>query len=465
MSLVLQTLDRFFRDAAPAEPGDLIVVAFSGGPDSTSLLHGLARLAPARGLPLLAAHLDHGLDPGSEARAAAARRLAERLGVECVADRQPVRARQGESPEAAARRVRYRFLEEVRRAHAGRWIATAHHRDDQAETVLLRLLQGTGLEGLAGIRPIHGRVVRPFLDLDPAELAAFLDSGLPEPLAPTVDPTNRDLRVPRNRVRHALLPALESADPGATESLARLAEAALRARATLERRLEAILDPTGDAVRREAFEALPEALRPHALAFLERRAGAPYPASRAARNELARQLAAPEVQIGCDLPGGWRWGSEGPRLTVFHARDHHRPPTPAFSYTLPLPGEVEIPELGITVRVRREAVAPWMFEGSRHRAAFSLAAEAGAAPEPRRAEVRNRRPGDRLHPLGAPGRRKLKDVLIDRRVPRPERDRLPLLCVDGRIAWVPGVTVDEAFRLPEGSERDGGEAWTAEVIP
>ena len=469
--------------AVEVAPGDLVVVAFSGGPDSTALLHGLARLAPERGLRLLAAHLDHGLDAGSAGRAAAARRLAGRLGVDCVVARREVAplAAPGESPEAAARRVRYRFFEEVRCARRGRWIATAHHRDDQAETVVLRLLQGSGVEGLAGIQPVRGRVVRPLLELGRAQLERELQAGRGDSIELLVDPTNRDLRVPRNRVRLALLPLLEAGDPGTGEALARLAGAARRGRAALDRRLEVLLEPIGDpeesraTVLRDAFEALPEPLRPHALALLERRAGAAYPASRASREELARQLAAPgSSRVGCDLPGGWRWESDGPVLTVFREGDYHErrggpdPPRrrassapkapPRFSYTLPLPGEVEIPELGVTVRARREPVAPWMFRGSPRRAALALPAAAEAV-------VRSRLPGDRLRPLGAPGTRKLKEVLIDRGVPRSERDRLPLLLVGGRIAWVPGVTVDEAFRLPAGPPEDGSETWTVEVIP
>lgn len=479
---VLDTLRRFFTSAAPVEPGDLLIVAFSGGPDSTALLRGLTELAPARGLRLLAVHLDHGLDPGSAERARRARSLAQHLGAPAVVERREVagRRRPGESPEAAARRVRYRFLEEVRRERGGRWIATAHHRDDQAETVLLRLLRGTGPEGLGGIRPVRGRVVRPLLALprarlgEPARFGARSrgDTGA----EPVLDPTNRDLRVPRNRLRHRVLPTLEAAEPGTAEALARLAAAARRARAALDRRLGELLAPRrlpgGDvAVERAGLAALPEALLPHALALLHRRAGAPYPAGRAAREELLRQLDRRDGEgggrIGCDASAGWRWESSGPLLVLRRRRESPAP----FSYRLPLPGEVEIPELGVKVRIRREPVAPWMFRGSPRRAALTLPADG-----PGRLVVRSRRPGDRLRPLGAPGTRKLKDVLIDRRVPRGERDRLPLLCVGGRIAWVPGVTVDEAFRLegdlegrppgerPPGPADRGAETWTAEVI-
>jgi tRNA(Ile)-lysidine synthase len=465
---ILASLDSFFRHAAPASPGDTLLVAFSGGPDSTALLLGLIELASRRGLHLLAAHLDHGADPGSRARAAAAAGAAARLGVECVVERREVpriaRAEGwGEGPEAAARRVRYRFLEEIRRERGARWIVTAHHRDDQAETVALRLLHGSGVEGLAGIRARRGRVVRPLLELPREALRRAVEAAGIEALD---DPTNRDRSLARNRLRHELLPGLEAAERGTAERLARLAGAAGGARASLERRLSEALCPEpvaggGVAVLRDAFEALPEALAPHALALLHRRAGAAFPAGRAARAELLRQLAAASGgrsgrAAGCDLPGGWRWEVSGRLLALLR----HRPPAPRFAYTLPVPGTLELPELGLAVRVRREPPAPWMFTGSRHRAGLALPLAPGD-----RVVVRNRRPGDRLRPLGAPGSRKLKDVLIDRRVPRHERDRLPLLCVGERIAWVPGVTVDEAFRLPAELRHGGATCWTAEVIP
>lgn len=466
---LLATLASFFRDVAPARPGDSVLIAFSGGPDSTALLLGLTELAPRRGLRLLAAHLDHAADPGSRERATAAARAAARLGVECVVERREVAAlaragARGESPEEAARRVRYDFLEEVRREHRARWVATAHHRDDQAETVSLRLLQGSGIEGLAGIRARRGRVVRPLLGLSRTELRRALEAAGEVAID---DPTNRDRSIPRNRVRHDLLPALETADGPLAERLARLAAAAAGARTALNRRLAEVLRPEGVpgggvAVDRAAFEALAPSLTPHALSLLHRRAGAVHPAGRAARTELSRQLAAAAASgaastgAGCDLPGGWRWETSD-RLLVLRRRSQ---PIPRFSYTLSVPGTLELVELGLALRVRRQPVAPWMFRGSRHRAGLALPLAPGD-----RVVVRNRRPGDRLHPLGAPGHRKLKDVLIDRRIPRHLRDRLPLLCVGERIAWVPGVTVDEAFRLPD-DLRDGGDTcWSVEMIP
>ena len=446
----LEAFFRDFRDEAPLDPGDGLIAAFSGGPDSTALLLGLTRLPFRPPLRVTAAHLDHGMDPGSAERARAATRLAERLGVPFVTERRevPQRRRAGESHEAAARRVRYEFLEEVRLREGARWIATAHHRDDQAETVLLRLLFGSGLEGLGGIRPVHGAVVRPLLQVSHRALLASLGD-----LEPVRDPTNESMSTPRNRVRHLLLPRLDMREGGGS-LLARVAARARSASARLERKVSEHLDveerEDGLAVDRAALERLPPELLPFALAWLHRRAGAPYPAGGAARTELLRQLG--QGRAACDCGGGWRWETSGELLVL-------RRPAPEeervadFSYTLGIPGEVEIPEIAVRVGLSRRPVEPWMLSGSPCCAALALPLAEGD-----RVTVRNRRPGDRIHPLGASGSRKLKELLIDRRVPRRERDRLPLICVGDRIAWVPGVTIDQRFRI-------AGEttAWLAKI--
>ena len=452
---LLSTLDLCFRDAAPLAPGDGVVVAFSVGPDSTALLWGLSRLAPGRGLRLHAAHLDHALDAGSAERAAAAARMAAQLGVPLILERRRVDRRAGDGVEAAGRRARYDFLERTRRRLGARWIATGHHLDDQAETVLLRLLFGSGLEGLAGVRPICGAVARPLLEVPRAALRdALAAAGLAG--SAVADPTNRDLAVPRNRVRHRLLPVLAADDPEVALRLARLAASARGAAAALDRRLAGLLPvwpvPGGLAVERTAVESLAAALRPHAFAWLHRRTGAPYPAGAAARNELGRQLA-DGARAGCDCGDGWRWEVDAERLVLRRANAGGER-VPDFTYTLEIPGELAVPEIAVRVRVTWGPVEPWMFQGSPRRAGLALPLAAGD-----RVTIRNRRPGDRIHPLGAGGSRRLKEVFIDRRVPRAERASLPLLCVGGRIAWAPGVTIDQSFRL------DGhATAWVAEVL-
>ncbi len=464
VDLLDAALAAFFRDAAPLAAGDGVVVAFSGGADSTALLLGMSRLAVRRGLRLAAAHFDHALDPGSRQRAEGAARLAGELGVMLVTERAAGRPAAdgagggGESPEAAARRARYHFLERTRAALGARFVATAHHRDDQAETVLLRLLFGSGLSGLAGIRPLHGAVVRPLLALPRRRL---LDAVAAAGLAALDDPTNRDLEVPRNRVRHRLLPALAATDPEfAAELPGRLAGLAAKARGAglaidrcLAGRLPLLPAAGGIAVPRDAFAVLPADLHPFALAWLHRQAGAPYPASEAARRELGRQLAAsPRAACACDAGGGWRWEATRERL-ILRRDEGARERVADFTYTLKVPGELAIPEIAVRLAIRRRAVEPWMLTGATDRAALALPLTEGDL-----VTVRNRRPGDRIHPLGACGSRRLKEVLIDRRVPRHLRDRLPLLVVGGRIAWVAGVTIDERFRLA-----GDATAWVAEV--
>jgi tRNA(Ile)-lysidine synthase len=456
---LLDALAAFFRDDAPLARGEGVVVAFSGGPDSTALLWGMSRLAAERGFRLAAAHLDHALDPGSAARAAAAARLAGQLEVPLVTERREAfpggPAGPPESLEAAGRRARYDFLERARRELGARFVATAHHRDDQAETVLLRLLFGSGVEGLAGIRPVHGAVVRPLLALPRASLlAAVAAAGL----TPVDDPTNRDLAVPRSRVRHRLLPALAADDRQVADRLARLAARARGAAGALDRTLSRRLTGTpvdgGIAVDRAALAALPESLRPFAFAWLHRQAGAPYPASEAARAELLRQLSGQRhaACAGCDCGDGWRWEAAGDQL-ILRRPEAARERVRDFTYTLEVPGELEIPEIAVRVRLTRGAVEPWMFAGEAGRAGLALPLLEGDL-----VTIRNRRPGDRIHPLGARGSRRLKEVLIDRRVPWHVRERLPLLVVGERIAWAPGVTIDQRFRLA-----GHATAWVAEV--
>lgn len=454
-------LSSFLRTSAIVRPGDRVVVAFSGGPDSTALLWGLKHLEPELGFSLHAAHFDHGLDPDSARRARAASEIARHLGVDfSVGHGTPGERNRGSSGlEADARAARYTFLERAATSLGARWIATAHHADDQAETVLLRLLFGSGLHGLAGIQAVRGRLVRPLLELERKVLLDALASArglLPEPVE---DPTNLDLTRPRNFIRHRLLPALELADPDLRPRLCRLATvsraASKRVESWLGTRLDLRQEAEGNvAADRRAFEELPKELFALALGLMHRSAGVAFPPPATAGEELARQLRAGH-RVGCDSADGWRWEADAARVRLEHRPAGAGILTGLFTYTLPVPGELELSELRLRFRLQPAEVADWMFRGRSSQA--GLAADLGSHS---RVVVRNRRPGDRVQPLGG-HRRRLKDLLIEHRVPRQERDRLPLLVIDDEIAWVPGITIGERFRLAPGATR----VWVAELEP
>ncbi|HEV8242288.1 MAG TPA: tRNA lysidine(34) synthetase TilS [Thermoanaerobaculia bacterium] len=348
--------------AANAE--EPIVVAFSGGPDSLALLLAVRRPASKLRLHPIAAHVDHRLDPGSAARAEVARRLAGQLDVpfRLLVAPSPDNAKR-ESREAAARRIRYRLLDELRRELGARFVLTAHHADDQAETVLLRLAHGSGLAGLAGMAPRHQTVVRPLLSVPRRDLRAAIVAAQ---LAPLADPTNHDLSLPRNRLRHLLLPVLGEKAAAGARSLG--AAAALLA-AGVERRLVELLPALAESRADAApprlplrdLRRLPAELLPWALALLHRRSGVEYPPRAVAVAELRRQLYRCD-RVTCDCGGGWRWRTDrAGRLRVEPAALGHpeRPEVAAspFTYTVEERGEVEISEAGTTVRSSQPPVA------------------------------------------------------------------------------------------------------------
>ena len=451
---LVHTLEVFFRDHAPLARGDTLLVAFSGGADSMALLAGLCAMAPAAGVRVAAAHVDHRLDSASTARAEAAERASARLGLPLIVVTRNVGTLRSpsESLEMAARRIRYRELEAIADSIEARYLATAHQLDDQAETLLLRLAAGHDLRALSGIPARRGRIVRPLLTLPRRQLIEFARERA---LGWLEDPTNRDLRTPRNRIRHLLLPTLERRHPGIGLQLARLAQAAQRANARLAAELDARICPRrrGSTVlaARHTLERLPESLVPDAVVHLLRTAGGHRRPSKSALGHV-RELLATRAPIGVDLGAGWRIEDvRGGEFRIFRVPD----PTPDFAYNLGVPGEIRLGEIASTLRLRSGSQEPWMFRGDRLRAGLSLTLEPGEE-----LTVRNRRPGDRVHPFRRSSRHKLKDLLIEHEIPKHERDRLPLLCQGERILWVPGVTIDHEARV-----RDDSNVWVAEIIP
>jgi len=271
---------RALREAELPARGETLVVGLSGGADSVALLDALALLRRPRGFFLVAAHLDHGLRPGSGDDAAFCARLCAQLDVPLRLARGDVRgraAREGEGLEAAARRERYRFLRRVRREEQAAAVAVAHTRDDQAETLLLRLLRGAGATGLSAMRARRGRLLRPLLAVSREEVIAHLRE---RSLDWREDPSNAAPVHLRNRVRHELLPYLESRfNPRARAVIARAASLLADEAALLRREARALLasaarsEPGALVIRRSALARVPLPLARAAVREALRRSG------------------------------------------------------------------------------------------------------------------------------------------------------------------------------------------------
>ena len=439
------------------QPTSSLLVAFSGGPDSLALLAAAVRLRDWNGFTLHACHVDHGLDPGSGQRARLAQGLATKLGVPLGRGFHPIRLNAeptvGHSLEAWAREQRYTALEELAARLDGAWIATAHHADDQAETLILRLMFGTGLRGMGGIRARRGRLLRPFLELRRRELGDYLaELGL----EPILDPTNEDLKIPRNQIRKRVLNEWMKEEPALVQQLGRVASTADRVIASTEKRLADLVAVrplavgSGAQLDRQALNGLPKTLQVHVLNALDRAAGRVYPSPKTARSELFEQLKKRTGVVSCDAGSGWRWYSDRQTLRLLGPSTQ---PLVDFTYTLRAPGSIDLVEIGLRATITWGPPAPWMFESSDSRTAFSLEQvemqSKGAGTSGPELQIRNRRAGDRIRPFGSRRSKKLKDLMIDRRIPRESRDRLPVLVASDRPIWVCGVTLDDRCRVEE----------------
>ena len=433
-------------------PGGRVLVAVSGGADSVALAL-LMREAASTGRLTLAGllHLNHRLRAAAAADELFCRELAERLSIPFEAVRADVaeRARRdGISVEEAGHRERYAFFERAVREGRGEVVATAHTRDDQAETYLLRAIRGAGPLGLAGIQPRAGAIVRPLLEVPRADLRAYLESRA-QPFRE--DESNRDLCVPRNRVRHRLIPFLEAEfTPAIADVLARSATIARGDAEWLAAAARALLPQIVSTGKNTLSLDLPTLTRqPVALGrrvvkqVIEEVSGRAVgfePVERVL--ELAADEGAGSAAI--DLPGCRAERRGGTILIRPPLSRAPRSQPPRFEYRLPVPGEVWVDEVGLVISAEPAPAAADTPVGSAGSGVVAVAA--GELSEP--LIVRNWRPGDALRPLGLGGRKKLQDLFVDRKVARSERPTVPIVADRHKgIVWVVGHALAEDFRV------------------
>lgn len=416
-----------------------------------ALAHLLRELARQGELTIAgAAHFNHQLRARADADEAFCRSLADSLGWALAAGREDVRAkaaREGRSLEDAARAARHAFFERARVELGADVVAAGHTRDDQAETFLLRLLRGAGPRGLSAMHPRAGHVIRPLLDCRRAALRAYLAAGA---IAFVEDETNADTLIPRNRVRVELLPLLEDRfNPAVVDVLASQAELA---RGDWEWMLEEVRSKKLEVRSTAELLAMPRALARLTLWTAMNEAADGRTVSLDHVNAVLELLERPEPGGSIDAPGHVV-ERIGDRVVLRRGRsgDAGEPDANFFRYPLSIPGEVALPEQGIVVSAElgaADAGAAALRATVRNRATAVVAVDGWTAP----LAVRNRRPGDRFRPFGLGGQKKLQDFLVDRKVARRDRDRVPLVVDENdRILWVAGHEIDEAFRVTPAS--------------
>jgi tRNA(Ile)-lysidine synthase len=417
-------------------PGQRVGVGVSGGADSTALLHVLHRLAPEHGWVLVALHLNHCLRGAeSDGDASFVADLAQSMGLAAILERRELPA--GGNVEETARRIRYEFFRECRERERLDRIALGHTRSDQAETVLFRLLRGTGTTGLAGIWPVTEEgIVRPLIDVSRDDVVGYLRA---HDLKWREDSSNTDRRFARNRLRHDLLPALRRDwNPEIDSALGRLASVCQEEERYWGEEAARLLDETGSMIGdvlildvRKLRVFSDAALRRVMREAATRVRGNPRGLDYDHYEELVRLVRKRTGAGSVTLPGLYgRRSFDRLRLASSAGKSAR------YRLALPVPGEVSLP-LGGRLRLELER-ATGECGYNRSGEAVDWDRVSGTL------ELRSWLPGDTFHPAGGP-ERKVKDLFQEARIPSWERPDWPIISLGNTVVWVRDFGVAEPF--------------------
>lgn len=449
--IVLRKLRQLAEEYHMLPPGSLTLVAVSGGADSMCLLHALLTLRERASITVAAAHFNHQLRPEADGEERFVRDWCAQQGVPFYVGRADVAkqaAQAGAGIEETARTLRYAFLERTAVEIGADRIATAHQASDNAETILLHLIRGSGLRGLGGIPPVRGPIIRPLLTVERREIEDYLAR---HKVPHVEDASNEDTTYRRNYLRREILPRLETLNPRLKERLWESACQFRREDAYLDGQAQAMLDqmtrlPEGLALPCDRVSALPEPLSLRGIQLLARELDPELVLSAAHRRavlDLCRS-ATPSGEV--HLPGGLLARRSYDRLELVRAKVEPLTFSPVL---LALPGVTEIAGWRFTCR---ETTCP---EGKYNRPrAFYL-----ALPEQPAIVLRPRRTGDTIA-LPGRDRKTIKKLLIDAKIPRRDRDLLPVFDLEGTVCALTEFGADQAF-LP----RPGQRAWLVTAEP
>ncbi len=457
---MLRTVQHTIQKHGLLRAGDHVLVAVSGGADSVALAYALHFLWRQHRVSITLAHLNHRIRGRAADRDAAfVSELAWRLGLNCVQGRADVpfiARKRGISLEMAARESRYDFLEQTAREIGANCIATAHTADDQVETVLLKLTRGAGPQGVSGIPYCADRrglrVIRPCRDVSHAEAVRFLRR---HGLIWREDKSNLDMTFLRNRVRHQVLPLLESKlNPQVRRAILRTAELLREENEWLDSIARGLWGECAEGAKRdklnvEKLNGLPLAARRRVLRLWLVAGGvdADQLGFETIEN-IERLLVAPRGTKAVPVSGAHRVVRCYKNLTL---EKQAAEAAGSFSEKIAVPGETVLPGRGLRI------VAKWATGVIRERGGragdLPAAASLGADAVGRSAIlVRSWKAGDRMKPFGMTGSCKLQDLFVDQKVPRASRERVPVFECRGEIVWIPG------YRIARGWEVKGSRA-------
>ncbi|MBS3917916.1 MAG: tRNA lysidine(34) synthetase TilS [Deltaproteobacteria bacterium] len=450
---VRRTIDHYHL----LEKGDRVIVGVSAGVDSMVLLHLLNAFRKEFDLFLIVAHIHHSLRPvESEKEAELVRKESARLGLPFEYGQFNVREFQesgGFSLQDAARRIRFQFFHDLIKKYGGGKIALGHNADDQVETVLLRLLRGSGLKGLKGMLPIREkRVIRPLLEVGRGEIETYAqENGIPYLL----DSSNLKKDYLRNRLRLNLIPLIEQEyQPGFRRAMIRTSTILREENDFIEKGAgeayqEIAHEEGGEVVFKfSAYQSLHKAIQWRVIQeMLGRMEGGSNmdEGEWSDVNLIYRRLQQPPASLLLELSHGLCFEKRYDRVLLRRERPRTIPP---FEVELHVPGRTYIRE------IEREAVVEEReWDGSEpiyeSRNVAFLDYECLYLP----LRMRNFRPGDRFQPLGTEGTQKLKDFFINHKIPKFERPSIPLLISGEMIAWIVGYRIDERVKITPSTRR------------
>jgi tRNA(Ile)-lysidine synthase len=427
--------------------GDAVIVAVSGGPDSVSLLHILHELKDELQLRLVLAHFDHGLRPAeddSETSFVLGLAASLKLPFETAKGRLLAKKTRG-SREEAARNARYAFLEKVRKKHKAQKIALGHNLNDQAETVLMRLLRGSGPSGLTGIPPCRdGCIIRPLIEIERSEIENYLKA---KKLASVTDSSNLHTAYLRNKIRLQLMPLLEEQQPQLTRLLGQTAEILRDEDEYMEQIAEAWANRKIETSPQDArsvpissFLDLPGALRRRVIRSVIAKVKKDLRRISWDHVEAIRRLVeAEKPQAALNLPGGLTVKRTYGRLIFSTSVKRKSRP---FQYAFAGPETYDLKEIGRSLSIEQITNR----KGLRLRgSAWTAFLDAENLTFP--LILRTFKEGDRFIPFGMRGHKKLKDFFVDLKVPLEQRRSTPILCCGDTLVWVCGFRIDDRFKV------------------